>query len=683
MKRLPHRGARPVRDRAGRLRRLPDMLVSLGAVLASVQLSHAQTTPTDLIVVFDGSGSMWGELDGKTKIETARDVLGDVLGAASPHQSIGLIAYGHRKKGDCGDIETLVRLGPASDTVPAIVAATGKLNPKGKTPLTESVSRAAEELRFTENAATVVLITDGLETCNADPCALGRRLEADGLDFTAHVVGFGLNAGEGEQLACLAEETGGLYLSADTADSLGEALTETVQASADQGASRTVRFLFRDSEDSEVLSTRHLAMTLFTEVGDAVDPDLYEMKYTEVSDHSGEARLAPGTYIAKLERDSTAGSYETDYTFEVPEGSGVHTIDAALAGRLVINTFINPDMAFDPAKPPPAAVNRKAWAYFHILPEDADGNVGDVLHEKYQDLDFRLPPGRYRVRGNLDRTTSIERTVEVAPGETVELDVSFDATPVTLTSVSEDGGFPISNQTTYVYNGLPEGKNHFVKASGRNGPLLLPAGQFIISVGPEGGGDQRSQILLDVPGDFAPIDLTVGPRERVGDDATAQIEVYPPCKQILNVKYDGCVAHERSPRTRDATDATGDAANHIFLSEPTPDSSGAKDLQIIDFADALAGPGPVMARLKVDPKSQTVVLELQEGWCEGRWTCGPETVPLDWERSRWLLEGENRTGTLRNDVVGLSGEIFNGVTTLYVSQNGSGGRPAMVFTALE
>ena len=48
----------------------------------------------------------------------------------------------------------------------------------GKTPLTAAVKQAAEALKYTEDKATVILITDGLETCEADPCALGKELEA-------------------------------------------------------------------------------------------------------------------------------------------------------------------------------------------------------------------------------------------------------------------------------------------------------------------------------------------------------------------------------------------------------------------------------------------------------------------------------------------------------------------------
>ncbi|HMS94529.1 MAG TPA: hypothetical protein PKA03_04815, partial [Tabrizicola sp.] len=90
------------------------------------------------------------------------------------------------------------------------------------------VRRAAAELKSTEEKATVILITDGIETCEADPCALGSELEASGVDFTAHVVGFGLSEEEGKAVACLAENTGGKYIQASDAGQLVEALKTTV-----------------------------------------------------------------------------------------------------------------------------------------------------------------------------------------------------------------------------------------------------------------------------------------------------------------------------------------------------------------------------------------------------------------------------------------------------------------------
>ena len=197
-------------------------LLALGLGLGSARAAERA------IIVLDASGSMWGQIDGKAKISIARETLRRVLGTLPKDTELGLLAYGHRKKGECSDIELIVPAG--SGTTATITDAVDALQPKGKTPLSESVRQAADALRYSEERATVILITDGLETCDADPCALGRMLEETGVDFTAHVVGFGLSDQEGREVACLATETGGVYLQAGNAEELVDALGKTVAA---------------------------------------------------------------------------------------------------------------------------------------------------------------------------------------------------------------------------------------------------------------------------------------------------------------------------------------------------------------------------------------------------------------------------------------------------------------------
>lgn len=193
---------------------------------AETATAKPSAEPQKVMIVLDASGSMWGQIEGESKIAIARKVLRDVLGSGGGQVEWGLLAYGHRKKGWCEDIEVLIA--PSAGSGAAIAKAVDGLNPLGKTPLSASVRQAAETLKYSEDKATVILITDGLETCAADPCALGRELEKTGVDFTAHVIGFGLSAQEGQQVACLAEETGGRYFSADDAAGLNAVLSETV-----------------------------------------------------------------------------------------------------------------------------------------------------------------------------------------------------------------------------------------------------------------------------------------------------------------------------------------------------------------------------------------------------------------------------------------------------------------------
>lgn len=192
----------------------------LGGLLAALMATAGANEAT--LVVLDASGSMWGQIEGRPKLEIARETLAGALAALPAEAEVGLMAYGHRRRGDCGDIELVVP--PVAGSAQAINAAVRDMKFQGMTPLTESVRRAAVALRHTERAARVVLITDGVETCDADPCALGQELATSGVDFTAHVVGFGLSDQEGQQVACLAEHTGGRYLRADDLAGLQAAL---------------------------------------------------------------------------------------------------------------------------------------------------------------------------------------------------------------------------------------------------------------------------------------------------------------------------------------------------------------------------------------------------------------------------------------------------------------------------
>ncbi|HET7845464.1 MAG TPA: VWA domain-containing protein [Xanthomonadales bacterium] len=197
---------------------------------ATLALAAAPALADDVIVVLDESGSMWGQLGGKAKIESARDAVGALVTRWPTEHRLGLVAYGHRSKGDCNDIETVIPLGAVDEA--AFKATVGKLQPKGMTPLSAAVIRAADDLKYTEQKATVLLISDGEETCNLDPCQVGKDLEAKGVDFTAHVIGFDVpNPAHQAQLRCLAENTGGRYFNARDAQELGAALSVAAQAS--------------------------------------------------------------------------------------------------------------------------------------------------------------------------------------------------------------------------------------------------------------------------------------------------------------------------------------------------------------------------------------------------------------------------------------------------------------------
>ena len=114
------------------------------------------------MIIYDASGSMWGQIDGVNKVIIARDALKSVVERWNPQITLGLTAYGHRVKGDCNDIETLIPIGKVNkqqmiDTVNAI-------SPKGMTPIAKSLRMVADKLRQNEDQTTIILISDGRES---------------------------------------------------------------------------------------------------------------------------------------------------------------------------------------------------------------------------------------------------------------------------------------------------------------------------------------------------------------------------------------------------------------------------------------------------------------------------------------------------------------------------------------
>lgn len=207
---------------------LPFLVLPLCLSFLAARPLAAQSDPGKAIIILDASGSMWGQIEGKPKIQIAREVIAGLMSTLDPELEIGLMAYGHREKGNCDDIELLVAPGKGDRS--AFLAEVNRIIPKGMTPLTSAVEQAAQFLRYEEEAASVILISDGLETCDRDPCSLAGELAAKGIRFTTHIVAFDLTSEESDSIRCLADETGGKFLQAQDAGTLKDALEMAVEA---------------------------------------------------------------------------------------------------------------------------------------------------------------------------------------------------------------------------------------------------------------------------------------------------------------------------------------------------------------------------------------------------------------------------------------------------------------------
>ena len=156
---------------------------------------------TRILFVFDGSQSMFAQWQSGAKIDIARELMFKMLDSLNsiPQEErnfeIALRVYGHQKPvppQDCNDTKLEVPFGPQN--INKIKGKLEQIVPKGTTPIARSLLRAGDDFPPCQNCRNVIiLITDGVEACDEDPCAVSRMLQEKGIILKPFVIGIGLD----------------------------------------------------------------------------------------------------------------------------------------------------------------------------------------------------------------------------------------------------------------------------------------------------------------------------------------------------------------------------------------------------------------------------------------------------------------------------------------------------------
>ena len=141
---------------------------------------------TRILFVFDASKSMFGRWQSGTKIEVARRLMTKMLDSLSQLENrpfqLALRVYGHQKPSppqDCNDTKLEVGFGPKN--IGQIKKTLKTIKPRGTTPIARSLLRSSTDFPKCDNCRNIiVLITDGIEACDEDPCAASRLLQKEG-----------------------------------------------------------------------------------------------------------------------------------------------------------------------------------------------------------------------------------------------------------------------------------------------------------------------------------------------------------------------------------------------------------------------------------------------------------------------------------------------------------------------
>jgi Mg-chelatase subunit ChlD len=182
-------------------------------------------------LILDASNSMWGQIQGKAKITIAKEVLVQIIKGLSDEMNVGLRLYGHRyglnDNRACQDTELVTPIGLIDKK--QLTDAVDAITPRGKTPLVYSVLEGIKDFKDLKGG-TIVLISDGEESCDGEINSIAPAVKEAGLDLQVNIVGFDIKEIEArKQLESIAASTGGIYLDAKDSEQLLDSLEQTLR----------------------------------------------------------------------------------------------------------------------------------------------------------------------------------------------------------------------------------------------------------------------------------------------------------------------------------------------------------------------------------------------------------------------------------------------------------------------
>lgn len=180
-------------------------------------------------LILDASGSMLQRIQGKRRIDIAKEVLTDaVQNQIPPGTPVALRVFGHKEADACRtDLEMpLTPLEPA--TAAAKIAGINAMN-LARTPIADSIEAVQNDLADARTGA-IVLVTDGEETCDGDPGAAIEGLREKGYEVNLNIVGFAIDDAElAARFEAWAELGGGRYFAASDQDGLSDAIEQALR----------------------------------------------------------------------------------------------------------------------------------------------------------------------------------------------------------------------------------------------------------------------------------------------------------------------------------------------------------------------------------------------------------------------------------------------------------------------
>ena len=453
--------------------------------VATGSLAHANDAASAMIVV-DGSGSMWARFDAekRAKIDVVRDQLTAALQSNTANK-IGLTSFGHRRRGNCSDVEVISAPVTAREVTLDAVA---KLNPRGKGPMVSALRETFAALGA-DRPASIILISDGLDNCQQDACAAASEFAASTPGVAIHTIAISVAPSEQPRLACIAKTTGGTFFSASDSPSLVTAIDKAFEAAMLAPGPTTVSPSGTQNAPAPPVGASLRATLALAEGGDVlavpakwriyvsggVTP-LAESEGTEVS-----AKLDSGSY--DIEADT--GKVRARQTVTIEDGRALGLVIPLKAGRIKIRVSGAKDGAVSPS------------AVIAIAKGDASDAAAPLAIMHGGQTDLVLPEGEYSISVK-DGAVGQTQSLNLDAGADKQIDVVLGAGQLELAASLGDDATPLQDVTYIIAEDdpdSPDGRREVARSRSSTARFTLTAGTYYVSAR-SGNAIVRERIAL-------------------------------------------------------------------------------------------------------------------------------------------------------------------------------------------
>ena len=233
-------------------------------------------------ILLDASGSMYGQVNGISKMEAAKNSIKKFAEGMPAAANISLRVYGHKGSNQEQDKELSCK---STDEVynglfnkETFSESLKMVQPKGWTPIALALESIKDDAVLYDRSV-IYLVSDGIETCDGDPVKIVKELKDAGINVSVNIIGFDIDDEGQKLLKEISDEGNGEFTNVNSEQELDDYLrqqyelqqlnwstwqnsgTDLVRSINDQ---RKVKLseIVKDIKDKALVENNHLIKTL-------------------------------------------------------------------------------------------------------------------------------------------------------------------------------------------------------------------------------------------------------------------------------------------------------------------------------------------------------------------------------------------------------------------------------------